>query len=59
MLVVSVDTRVSLPRDPADAIFIAAALAAKADWLVTLDRDLLELTGYDVTEALLALGEQL
>lgn len=32
-------------RDPDDDKFIHAALAAKADWLVSGDRDLLELQG--------------
>ena len=31
-----------LPRDPKDAPFLAAALAAGADLLVTGDKDLLE-----------------
>ncbi|MGD0091512.1 MAG: putative toxin-antitoxin system toxin component, PIN family [Planctomycetota bacterium] len=33
---------VSLPRDPKDAEFLSCALAAKADFLITGDRDLLE-----------------
>jgi uncharacterized protein len=35
-----VDTSIS--RDPKDAIFLAAALASNADYLITGDRDLLE-----------------
>ncbi len=34
----------SLCRDPADAAVLGTALAAKADMLVTVDRDLLEIT---------------
>lgn len=34
----------SLCRDPADAAILGTALAAKADMLVTVDRDLLEIT---------------
>lgn len=37
-----VETR--LCRDPADAAILGTALAAKADMLVTVDRDLLEVT---------------
>lgn len=37
-----VDSRIC--RDPADAAILGTALAAKADMLVTVDRDLLEIT---------------
>jgi uncharacterized protein len=33
---------VSLPRDPKDAMFLAAAVAANADYLITGDKDLLQ-----------------
>jgi len=33
---------VQFPRDPKDAKFLACALAAKADYLVTGDKDLKE-----------------
>lgn len=33
------------PRDPKDAPFLAAALAARADFLITGDKDLLDATG--------------
>ncbi len=33
---------VDFPRDPKDAPFLAAALAAGADYLITGDRDLLD-----------------
>jgi putative PIN family toxin of toxin-antitoxin system len=36
-------------RDPKDDKFLAAALAAGADYLVTEDRDLLDLGTYEVT----------
>jgi len=34
---------VDFPRDPKDAPFLAAALSAHADWLITGDKDLLSL----------------
>lgn len=35
----------NLPRDPKDAIFLAAALSTSAEFLVTGDKDLLEFRG--------------
>ena len=37
------------PRDPKDAPFLAAALAAQADFLVTGDKDLLHAKGVVAT----------
>ena len=36
-----------LIRDPDDAIFVEAAIAGEADYIVTGDRDLLELGSYE------------
>jgi putative PIN family toxin of toxin-antitoxin system len=54
---------VQVCRDPDDDQFIACALAAKADYLVTEDNDLLALNGYEglrvvtPTEFLAAVGQ--
>lgn len=40
--IVSVDQTVSFPRDPKDAKFLACALSAKAEFLITGDRDFSE-----------------
>ena len=54
---------VQVCRDPDDDKFIACALAAKADYLVTEDNDLLALNGYEglrvvtPTEFLAAVGQ--
>ncbi len=39
---IDLNVRVQFPRDPKDAKFLACALAAKADYLVTGDKDLKE-----------------
>lgn len=36
-------------RDPADDIFLALARSAEADWLITGDRDLLEIGSFEGT----------
>ncbi len=40
--IISVDQTISFPRDPKDAKFLASALFASADFLVTGDRDFSE-----------------
>ncbi|PZV04387.1 MAG: putative toxin-antitoxin system toxin component, PIN family [Leptolyngbya sp.] len=40
--IVSVDQTISFPRDPKDAKFLACALSAKAEFLITGDRDFSE-----------------
>ena len=47
--VVSPPTAPDFPRDPKDAPFLAAALAARADFLSTGDKDLLEAKDVVVT----------
>jgi uncharacterized protein len=42
----------AFPRDPKDEIFIAAALASDADYLVTGDKDLLDEQPLDSTQIL-------
>jgi putative PIN family toxin of toxin-antitoxin system len=43
MTVVRLGRRYTESRDPDDNVFLATALAGKADYLITNDRDLLEL----------------
>ncbi len=45
VLISSPASQVAVPRDPKDAPFLSAALAAEADFLVTGDRDLLQSKG--------------
>jgi putative PIN family toxin of toxin-antitoxin system len=45
--VVSPRKRIRLSRDPDDNIFLSVAAAGKADFLITNDRDLLEITEAD------------
>lgn len=40
--IVSVDQTISFPRDPKDAKFLACALSARAEFLITGDRDFSE-----------------
>jgi putative PIN family toxin of toxin-antitoxin system len=42
----------AFPRDPKDEIFIAAALASDADYLITGDKDLLDEQPLDSTQIL-------
>ncbi len=44
---VNLGSRPRISRDPADNIFIATAMAAKAQFLITNDRDLLEIAEAD------------
>jgi uncharacterized protein len=41
-MVPSPPSNVTLPRDPKDAVFLAASLSTNADFLITGDKDLLE-----------------
>jgi predicted nucleic acid-binding protein len=45
--VVSLGRRFKLSRDPKDNIFLEVAAVGKADFLITNDRDLLEISGAD------------
>ncbi len=54
--IVEISTKPMVSRDPKDNKFLAAAEAAAADYLVTEDKDLLELVDYRGTRIITSLG---
>lgn len=56
VVVPSPSSRVSVPRDPKDVKFLAAALSASAQFLISGDKDLLEYAGVIETR-IVSVGE--